>query len=107
MKSPRGIAALALVAAAVFACPCVGGQNPAPAPAQAPQGAPANPQAKPGQVPTIRRTVEEVIVPVTVKDRNGNLVADLKKDEFRVFEDDVEQKIMDFKTEAFPISVVV
>ena len=48
-----------------------------------------------------------MIVPVTVKDRNGNLVADLKKDEFRVFEDDVEQKIIDFKTEAFPISVVV
>ena len=106
MKSPRKIAALALAAVA-FACPLVQGQNPAPAPAQPPQDAQANPQAKPQQVPTIRRTVEEVIVPVTVKDRNGNLVADLKKEDFRVFEDDVEQRILDFKTEAVPISMVV
>jgi len=46
-------------------------------------------------------------VPVTVKDRNGNLVADLKRDEFRVFEDGVEQAIRRLNTDAVPLSLVV
>lgn len=58
-------------------------------------------------MPTVRITTEEVIVPVTVKDRAGNLVADLKKEDFRIFEDGVEQKILHFITEAYPISMVV
>ena len=40
----------------------------------------------------IRSTVELVVVPVTVKDSKGNLVDDLRKDDFRIFEDDVEQQ---------------
>lgn len=46
-------------------------------------------------------------MPVTVKDRNGNLVADLKRDEFRVFEDGVEQAIRRLNTDAVPLSLVV
>ncbi len=46
-------------------------------------------------------------MPVTVKDRNGNLVADLKRDEFRVFEDGVEQSIRRLNTDAVPLSLVV
>ena len=48
-----------------------------------------------------------VILPVTVKDRSGNLVPDLHRDEFRVFEDNVEQNIDVFTAEAFPLSMVV
>lgn len=48
-----------------------------------------------------------VILPVTVKDRSGNLVADLRKEEFRVFEDNVEQNIDVFTAEAFPLSMVI
>jgi VWFA-related protein len=48
-----------------------------------------------------------VVLPVTVKDRAGRLVPDLGKDEFRVFEDNVEQKIDVFTAEAFPLSMVV
>jgi Ca-activated chloride channel family protein len=48
-----------------------------------------------------------VILPVTVKDRSGNLVPDLRRDEFRVFEDNVEQKIDVFTAEAFPLSMVI
>ena len=108
MKSPRKIAALALVAAVAFACPLVQGQNPAPAPAQSPQGTQASPQATPPQTaPKVSVTTTEVIVPVTVKDRSGNLVADLRKEDFRVFEDDVEQQITRFITEAYPLSMVV
>jgi Ca-activated chloride channel family protein len=48
-----------------------------------------------------------VVLPVTVKDKAGRLVADLHKDEFRVFEDKVEQTISVFTIEAFPLSMVV
>lgn len=48
-----------------------------------------------------------VVLPVTVKDGSGRLVADLGRDEFRVFEDNVEQRIDIFTTEGFPLSIVV
>lgn len=48
-----------------------------------------------------------VVLPVTVKDGSGRLVPDLGKDEFRIFEDNVEQKIDVFTNEGFPLSMVV
>jgi Ca-activated chloride channel homolog len=48
-----------------------------------------------------------VVLPVTVKDRFGNLVPDLQREEFRVFDDNVEQSIDVFTAEAFPLSLVV
>jgi VWFA-related protein len=107
MKIPRKIAYHALIAAFLCIGSVLAGQHPTTPPAGPPQNPAAAPQTSKQQVPTIRVPTTEVIVPVTVKDRNGNLVADLQKDEFRVFEDDVEQKISRFITEAFPISMVV
>ena len=69
-------------------------QNP---PAQAQQGGPA----------TIRIPVNQVIVPVTVKDGSGRLVPDLRRDEFRIFEDNVEQRIAYFGAEPTPISMIL
>ena len=46
-------------------------------------------------------------MPVTVKDRHGNLVAGLNRDDFRIFEDKVEQQILVFSADAFPLSMVV
>jgi len=80
------------------------GQNPPPA--AAPGAQTAAPDQTP-KAPTIRTTSTEVIVPVTVKDRSGNLVPDLKKDEFRIFEDDVEQFILKFANDPVPLSLVV
>lgn len=51
--------------------------------------------------------MNQVVVPVTVKDRSGNLVADLRRDEFRIFEDNVEQRIAYFGAEPAPISMVL
>lgn len=48
-----------------------------------------------------------VIVPVTVKDNRGNLVPGLQRDDFRIFQDGVEQTISRFSAEPFPISAVV
>jgi Ca-activated chloride channel family protein len=50
---------------------------------------------------------ELVVLPVSVKDRSGNLVPDLQREEFRIFDDDVEQSIDVFTAEAFPLSLVV
>jgi VWFA-related protein len=51
--------------------------------------------------------VNEVIVPVIVKDGAGRMVPDLRKEDFRIFEDDVEQRIASFSAEAYPLSMVV
>jgi Ca-activated chloride channel family protein len=77
-----------------------------------PQGAaPAakeqNPQAPPPQGPKLTVRTNEVIVPVTVKDGSGRIVPDLRRDEFRIFEDNVEQKVSSFRAEATPISMVL
>ena len=82
------------------------------------QGAPQAPAPKPGATPPsqsqasdtqarIITTVNTVILPVTVKDSAGNLVPDLTREEFRVFDDNVEQKISLFSVEAFPLSAVL
>jgi Ca-activated chloride channel family protein len=80
---------------------------PSPAPAQtAPQQDPQPPQQVEGQA-RIRVPVNLVVVPVIVKDGAGRIVADLQKDEFRILEDKVEQRITFFSAEAFPLSMVV
>ena len=55
----------------------------------------------------IRVNTSLVVLPVTVKDRSGNLVPDLQRNEFRVFEDNIEQKIDVFTAEAFPLSMII
>jgi len=78
-----------------------------PAGAQSPAGqAPA--ATPPGQIsPPLRVVANSVIVPVTVKDSQGRLVGDLQRDEFRVFADGVEQKILQFTADPFPLSAVI
>jgi VWFA-related protein len=77
----------------------------APPPAPAPQQ--AAPRQQPGAPTRIITVTRQVIVPVTVKDSQGQLVGDLAKDEFRIFADGVEQKILGFSSEAVPLSAVV
>ncbi|MBI3419846.1 MAG: VWA domain-containing protein [Proteobacteria bacterium] len=69
------------------------------------QNQPAPPQEG-GQTKMVI-SVNQVIVPVTVKDEAGRLVPDLRRDEFRIFEDNVEQKIAFFRAEAVPLSMVL
>jgi VWFA-related protein len=70
------------------------------------QAAPAKPQ-QPPTVRPLRPISELVLVPVTVKNSAGQLVGDLTKDEFRIFEDGREQQIGLFSTDPVPLSVVV
>jgi VWFA-related protein len=87
--------------------------TPAPTPQAQQQQQPPLPPADPdaaaatnGQAKIVI-PVNQVIVPVTVKDRSGRLVPDLGKDEFRIFEDKVEQRVAYFSNEAFPLSMVI
>src|SRR3984893_10260923 len=68
-------------------------RSPAPLPPSSAQTARPPAAAAPLSDAQARITVNSnlVILPVTVKSRSGELVPDLRRDEFRVFEDNVEQ----------------
>ena len=55
----------------------------------------------------IRVSTELVVVPVTVKDRQGRLVPGLEAQDFRILEDGVEQKLSLFAAEPFPLAAAV
>src|SRR5215469_711054 len=48
-----------------------------------------------------------VVLTVTVKDGNGRLVNGLVKEDFHVFDDDVEQNILSFTDESLPLSLLI
>ncbi len=82
--------------------------------ARAAQGSPASQGAD--QVPSLKNpdsqgrihtTVSLVVVPVTVKTHTGELVTDLSQNDFRIFEDGIEQPIAMFSVDAFPLSAAV
>ncbi len=52
-------------------------------------------------------TVELVTIPVTVLGPNGQYVAGLEKEDFRVFDNDKEQRITGFDVSFLPISLVL
>jgi len=108
MKSLRktflllGLALLALLSLPLLARPRQQSSAP-PTSAQTPSPAPQQPQQPPG----LRVQVNQVIVPVTVKDGSGRLVPDLNRADFRIFEDSVEQKIVYFSADPVPLSLVL
>jgi VWFA-related protein len=48
-----------------------------------------------------------VVLTVTVKDDSGRLVSGLLKDDFHVFDDEVEQSILSFTDESLPLSLLI
>jgi Ca-activated chloride channel homolog len=54
---------------------------------------------------TLKRTVDEVVLNITVLDEGGHLVTDLKKEDFQVFEDGVPQTIASFQHQDIPVSM--
>src|SRR6266478_2477158 len=70
-------------------------------------GAPPPPpgQATSGQDSKIRVDVNLVVLHTTVMDDRGRFADGLKQDNFRVFEDKVEQKLSVFKREDVPVSM--
>lgn len=56
---------------------------------------------------TIRVETNLVTIPVIVSDRGDKYVADLRQDEFRIYEDGVEQRVAYFDTVTAPFHVVL
>jgi VWFA-related protein len=91
----------------------------APVPKVASDAAKQNPpQGQDSQIPQsqqnptdsqsiLKINVNYVFLPVTVKDGEGRLIADLTRGEFRIFDDNIEQRLEFFSAEAFPLSVVI
>src|SRR5882672_12122244 len=65
------------------------------------QSAPQAPQSQPPQQPQyrVRVTSELVLVNVVVRDKKGNLVRDLKREDFTLLEDGKKQQISSFDFE--------
>jgi Ca-activated chloride channel homolog len=86
-----------------------------PAWCQAPPGPlQQKPGAPPEKLPTaeqrknaIRVRVNEVIAPVTVTNHTGEMILDLSKDNFRVYDNGVQQKIEHFDLGGDPLSIVL
>lgn len=68
----------------------------------------ASGQQKPqGQAPPIRVTVDRVSVGVIVTDGGGNFVNGLRREDFRIFDNGIEQPITDFLSIAEPAQVLL
>ena len=102
------IAGLALATIVLCLAPPAGCQETPPGPLH------PNPNAKPEPMPpaeqlkhSIRSRVNEVTAPVTVRDPKGEMVFDLKQDNFRVYDNGAEQKIDHFDVGGDPLSIVL
>jgi VWFA-related protein len=86
------------VAVALLTGASVGAQNPPAQPsATQPQGTKPQPTPAPPDPNQIIRTgVELITTDVIVRDPRGQFIADLKKDEFEIFEDGVRQQLVSF-----------
>jgi Ca-activated chloride channel homolog len=97
--------------------------TPAPAPSKPPVLGGANypnnrkPEPQPDQTPTgpeevdagdiIKVNTTLVTIPVSVMDRDGRYVPNLQKEEFRIWEDGIEQEVAFFQSVDKPFSVVL
>ena len=72
----------------------------------APQADRAKPdRAKPDRIQTMRVDVDLVLLNATVTDSSNRFVTGLRQDDFKVWEDKIEQKIDYFSSENVPLSV--
>ena len=90
----------------------IDGANPTPRPSSEVKTVPAG--ASPHDAGSAReqlykfvRTVNFVLVPVTVKDESGRLVDGLLRKDFAVYEEGVKQNITVFTSDPFPLSAAV
>ena len=89
-----------LLLALLCAGPCLRAQNPLP-----PSPPPPQTPGTQGQSTTIKNVVDLVVLHATVVDEKGQFVPDLPRDDFRVFEDKIEQKISVFTKEDVPVTM--
>lgn len=57
--------------------------------------------------PTFRVGVNQVYLSVTAREQTGGFVPNLKKEDFKIYEDGVEQQILNFSTGSAPVKVAL
>jgi len=88
-----------------FTCPGVRAQNPPPILVPTPLPPPPGQQAPSSDDHKLRADVELVVLHVTVADDRGEFVADLPQGNFRVFEQNIEQKLSFFSRDDIPVTM--
>lgn len=86
--------------------------NPRPEPSPSPVSVVVQPAPEPdttsgGDDEVIKVTTQLVSIPVRVMDKKGRFIGGLGKDNFRVYEDNVEQEVALFSNEHQPFTVVL
>ncbi len=64
-------------------------------------------QVRTGEAPTFSVSVNLIKVPITVFDEHGDIVTDLRRQDFRLWEDSAPQQIRSFGLDTNPVSVVL
>jgi len=82
-------------------------QQPAPLPTPTQQGAGQKPAVQPPPQATITAQTNLVNLDVTVTDQNGDVLTNLKKENFRVLDDGQPQQISNFSPSEAPITIVI
>ena len=85
------------------------GQTPTPqaTPAKSPQPAPTQTPLAVGEDEVVRVETTLVTIPVSVTDRAGRYIPDLRKEDFQIYEDGVEQEVAYFAAVDKPFTVVL
>jgi VWFA-related protein len=100
-RSARAAACAIVLLACSAACQTVAAQASGPISPVRPSLGQQNQQ----QPPPIRVQVEVVSTPVVVHDSRGQLVLDLDKNDFRVYDNGLQQPVTDFESGGAPLSV--
>lgn len=74
-------------------------------PSPTPTATPQDPEIDPDDVISVNTS--EVLLPVTVRDASGRLVDGLKREDFKIFEDGVQQSLSDISLRQVPVDVVL
>ena len=78
-----------------------------PAPTRPPAGAQAEAPEEVGEDDVVTVNTALVTIPVTVLDRDGRFISGLRQEDFRIFEDGVEQQVAYFGTVEQPFTVAL
>lgn len=98
-------AAILAIGFLVLVCrPARAGQAPSKVPSR--RSTPATSRT-PASVPTFKVAVNLVLVEATVRDRHGSIVDGLKRDDFDILEDGVEQRIRYFSRDELPLALAL
>ncbi|HZV59019.1 MAG TPA: VWA domain-containing protein [Candidatus Eremiobacteraceae bacterium] len=100
---PNSFQTLILILVFLF-CGCsASAQNPFPTPQPPPPDQAGQPSGQQGG--SIKVAVNLVVLHTSVLDKTGKFIDDLKQENFRVFEDNAEQKLSVFRNEDIPVSM--